>query len=133
MPLVGSPILLPDAKPSLFNLTESNLTLDSTPPRPLITSLCKRKSSSVNEQSDSGNLSDSSSNASDDENECVPRKKKKVAVVEVPVTAVRPPPLAFPKSLYHGHEPTLPRMPEMQVLQKIIVSGATEPTYFETS
>ena len=78
-----------------------------------------------------GSRSNESSDASEDENGYVSRKKRKV--IEVPVTAIRPPPLAFPKSLYHGHESTTPRFSERDILRAIKVGADAELILFASS
>ena len=42
-------------------------------------------------------------------------------VIEVPLSYIRPPPLAFPKSAYSGSLPSLPRSTETSVLREILV------------
>lgn len=41
--------------------------------------------------------------------------------IEVPLSHIRPPPLAFPKSAYSGSLPSLPRSTEASVLREILV------------
>jgi len=57
------------------------------------------------------------------EDEDTPNSKKRRKPEEVPMIAIRPPPLAFPKSLYHGYQPSLPQSSEKSILQAIIVGG----------
>ena len=42
--------------------------------------------------------------------------------IEVPLSHIRPPPLAFPKSAYSGFLPSIPRSTESSVLREILVS-----------
>ena len=49
--------------------------------------------------------------------------KKRKQIVEVPLATIRPPPLAFPKSLYYGHEPSTSPVSELSVLKAILVGG----------
>lgn len=42
-------------------------------------------------------------------------------VIEVPLSYIRPPPLAFPKSAYSGSLPSLPCSTETSVLREILV------------
>jgi len=52
----------------------------------------------------------------------IPAPKKPKKVQYVPLTCVRPPPLAFPKSLYEN-APSMPRYAESDILQDILVGG----------
>ena len=62
-------------------------------------------------------------NVESSERENAQESRKKQKVVEVPLIAIRPPPLAFPKSLYHGHVNSIPQSSERNVLQGISVGG----------
>lgn len=56
---------------------------------------------------------------SDSEDAPLPKQRK----LYVPLSYVRAPPLAFPKSLYAEHTPPMPQYVEEDVLQEILVGG----------
>lgn len=55
------------------------------------------------------------------------QRKKTKRTVEVPIIAVHAPPLAFPRSLYDGYIPPIPRTHEKQVLRAILVCAIHIP------
>jgi hypothetical protein len=85
-------------------------------------SLRDKRGSVFNQDSESRRSSGSASNPSNGEESRKPKTKKR-KIVEVPLTAIHPPPLAFPKSLYHGHEPPISQSYERAVLQEIVVGA----------
>lgn len=61
--------------------------------------------------------------SSSDDEHAQNSKSQRRRIVEVPLTAIHPPSLAYPKSLYHGHTPPTPRCHEKTVLREILVGG----------
>lgn len=57
--------------------------------------------------------------SSDYDDTTLPKRRKKT--IETPMTGIKPPPLAFPKSIYTGNVPPAPRSPEISILQDVHV------------
>lgn len=82
--------------------------------------LRKRKRSRID---DSDELRDSHEGVSElSTSDGLPAPKQPKKLQEVPLTCVRPPPLAFPKSLYED-APPMPTYAEADVLRDILVSN----------
>ena len=116
MPLIGP---VPDAKlprvstPDPRDPDSPDSSHEHSPPR----SHSKRKRATIDYECTLSDISDVLLDIPGQQDALSPKRRK---VVEVPLKAIRPPPLAFPKSLYDGYQHQMPVASERSVLQEII-------------
>ena len=123
MPLIGP---VPDAKlPRVTSTLDPDSSGGDSPP----CSLTKRKRDTINYDQASSELSDVLLDVPEYQDVRSPKRSK---VVQVPLKAIRPPPLAFPKSLYDGYQFPMPVASERSVLREITVRGAGTVLYLSS-